>query len=1150
MIRFERFGRSFGIMFVLLFCLSGAAALWAQTATGRIVGTVTDPTGALIPGASITVTNVDTQVAYETLTNERGAYQAPLLSIGMYTVTANMPGFQKAVTKPEKLEINQSLRVDIQMVVGARTEEIIVEEGITHVETITPTLGMSVISGQIANMPLNGRNTLDLALLQPGVIPSTVGGNTGTFSVAGARQDSVTYLLDGGVNNNLLSNSVVLNPNPDMIEEFRILTSVYNAEYGRSSGGIVSVVTKSGTNTFHGTAYDYARNEAFNANSFFNNAAGLPKDILKRHQFGGTVGGPVFRDKLFFFSGWQSQRQSQLRTSPKLTIFTPAELNGDFSLSNASHTGPDTNVAAFLQRFPFFQPNPALAAQAIIDPSKINTVARNYIKAGLIPADPAGFKIFQDSARDNRDEVTNKVDYYVTPKDRISATLGWNRRNQLNPYASTTVSVGGFGDEGRRKQYFLAVNYIRTFSPSLLNDFRLSAQRNNNFQAVPSKKLPTPSELGVGITSDDPTGPTILDFDSGMRVGFSPQGPTKLIDNTFTWTDTLTWIKSAHTFKAGATYTPYQNNTVYDFYINGQFSFVGVGGASGPYTRNDHADFVLGLADEFLQYPAAPSNIRSKNFGGFFQDEWKVRRDLTLSLGVRYEYSSPKLDLEGRSFTWALGQQSTVFPNAPKGILFPGDAGAPTGSNFADKNDWAPRFGFAWSPGRSGKTSVRGGFGVFYDILKGEDNLQFNGQAPFFAFADLFFPALTSNPTVEIPSMTRPFVASGQPNPFPSAPPPKNLNFAATGRLPLGGAAVYSVDPNLRTPYVYQFNLDIQREINSNTIFDIAYIGSSSHKLTGIFDSNPFIPGTTTRIFNLTPGNPANAFSYLDTFGNVGLANYHSLALGLRGRPRDVRGLGNVSYQFSYTYGKSEDTTSGFRVTNASNRRVPYFDRKRFKAVSDYDLTNYVSLSGSWGLPSPKTWGSGAGLLLSGWTLQPIFSYRSGEPLDITAQLSRNRTAPGPSAVGDQNLVRANLVSPITYFDPHLSQSFSGRTGNYFFDPNVFSRADLTATPAQGFDPVNNPSQRTYGTLGRNAFRGPTRTNLDVSVAKRTSIDERRTLEFRADMFNALNRPLFRNPNTTITSSTFGQISTTGTTVEGVTDSQPRIIQLVLKLIF
>src|SRR5437867_5489600 len=508
--RLDRTARSVVTGFVFAFLIGYLSALWAQTATGRIVGTLTDQTGAIIPGATITATNMDTMVTYTALTNEQGAYQIPLLPIGMYTLTANMAGFQKAVTKPEKLEINQSLRVDIKMTVGGRTEEVIVEEGITHVETITPTLGMSIVSSQIANMPLNGRNTLDLAFLQPGVIPtsSTAGGNTGTFSIAGARQDSVTYLLDGGVNTNLLNNGVVLNPNPDSVEEFRILTSTYNAEYGRNAGGIVSVVTKSGANNFHGTAYDYERNDALNANAFFNKANGLPKDILKRHQFGGTVGGPILKDKFFFYSGWQTQRLSQLRTTNKVQIFTPAELNGDFSLSNAAHNGPDANVAGFLQKFPYFQPSPALAAQGIIDLSRISSIAKNYIKNSLIPADPSGFKTFQDSARDNINELTNKVDYYLTPKDRISATFGYSTRTQLNPFTVSTSNnwVAGFPNQTQTKPYYLALNYVRTFSPSLLNDFRLTGQRNNTFQAVPTKKLPTAADLGIGITSDDPTG--------------------------------------------------------------------------------------------------------------------------------------------------------------------------------------------------------------------------------------------------------------------------------------------------------------------------------------------------------------------------------------------------------------------------------------------------------------------------------------------------------------------------------------------------------------------------------------------------------------------------------------------------------------------
>ncbi len=1135
MVRFESFGRSLIFAFVLMACLAAVPALLSQTATGRIVGTVTDPTGAVVPGASVTATNAGTNITYQGITNEQGAYQIPLLPIGDYTVSAELAGFQKAVTKPEKLAINQSLRIDIKLSVGAVSQEVVVQEGIVHVETITPTLGMSVTSTQIANMPLNGRNTLDLALLQPGVIPSTAGG-AGTFSVAGGRQDSVTYLLDGGINNNLLSNGVVLNPNPDMVEEFKILTSTYNAEYGRNAGGIVSVVTKSGSNQFHGTAYDYLRNDALNANSFFNNAGGLPKDILKRNQFGGTIGGPVFKDKLFFFSGWQSQRQSRLQTTSKITVFTPAELNGDFSHSTTAG-GPDTNVAAFLQKFPFFQPNASLAAQAIIDPSKINTVSKNYIKAGLIPTDPSGAKISQSSGKDNRDEITNKVDYSFSPKDRISATFGWNKSILLDPYAG--ANVNGFANETDTKRYLAAINYVRTISPHVLNDFRFTAQRNNAFQAVPAVQLPKPGELGIGITPDDATGPTILRFSSGMTAGLSPQGPTSLIDNTFTTTDTFTWIRGAHTWKTGASYTPYQNNTLYYFHINGDFFFRGPTSVSGPYSRNDKADFIMGLADEFEQFPAAPSNIRTHNASAFFQDEWKVRRNLTLSLGIRYEYSSPKLDLQGRSFTWALGQQSTVFPNAPKGVLFPGDSNAPAGSNYPDRNDWAPRFGFAWSPGHSGKMSVRGGVGVFYDILKAEDNLQFNGQAPFFGFTDFTYPNVTVNPTAEVRNMSAPFAAAGEVNPFPSRPPAKNINFA-TQVGTLGGSGVYSVAPDLRTPYVYQYNLDIQRELTNNTILDVAYAGSSSHKLTGLYDSNAFLPGTTSRMFNTPSGNSTSAFSYLDTFANVGNGNYNSLQLGLTGRPQNFRHVGGLSYQVSYTYSKSEDTASGFRTNNS---RVPFFDRKRFKAVSDFDLTNYFSVAGKWDVPVPSSWTFGSARLLRGWSITPDINHRSGRPIDVLGGLSRSRTTTGPSAVGDPNLVRANLVAPITYFDPHQKQTLasSGKTGNFFFDTSAFSQAEYLQTAASGYNPVLNPSQRSYGTFGRNGFRGPARTNFDLAIQKTTNLGERLKTEFHAEFFNVFNFTEFLNPSTSITSGTFGQVSST---------YDPRIIQFALKVLF
>src|SRR5579884_926508 len=432
---------------------------FAQEATGRVVGTVTDPAGAVVPNAKVTVTNAGTQITYPTTTGPDGSYQVPALPVGNYSVTVEAPGFRKSITNPQALDVNQSLRIDVKLEIGSSTQTVEVQAAATGVETVSSTLGTAVTSSFINDLPLNGRDTLGLALLAPGVIPSTAGGGTGTFSIAGERQDSVTYLLDGGINNDLLSNGVVLDPNPDTVEEFRVLTSNYSAEYGRNAGGIVSIVTKSGTNQYHGSAYDYLRNDDFDANPFFNNANHVPKAVLKRNQFGATIGGPITipklihgKDRFFFFIGWQSQRQVQSAQTALVTVFTPAELNGDFSHANASGTGPDAKIVKFLLSHPYFQPNPNLASQGIIDPSKINPAAQAYIKAGLIPSSATGTLLSQANSTDNRDELTERLDFAVTATDRISATLGSNRRTTLTPYA--TANVNGYPNTTKTDNYY------------------------------------------------------------------------------------------------------------------------------------------------------------------------------------------------------------------------------------------------------------------------------------------------------------------------------------------------------------------------------------------------------------------------------------------------------------------------------------------------------------------------------------------------------------------------------------------------------------------------------------------------------------------------------------------------------------------------
>lgn len=1102
--------RAVRLVFIfLILALVFAAYASAQEATGKIVGTITDQTGAVVPGVHIVVTNTATHITRETTSDSSGYYQVLSLPIGNYTVSANQKGFNPVTTTASNLEINQSLKIDVKLQVGANTETVTVESTPATVETINPTMGSTISEREIANAPLNGRNVLDLALLQPGVLPADNPGNGGAasantaFSISGGRNDSNTFILDGGANNDLLDNEAVYNPNPDAVQEFKVLTSNFGSEYGRNGGGIITVVTKSGTNKFHGSAFEFNRNTDYNANDFLSNSRNDPRAVLKRNQYGGTLGGPILKNKLFFFLAFQGQRQNQLVPSDVGTTFTPAELKGDFSAS------PDqANVAAFLQANPFFQPNAALAAQGIIDPTKIDPVAQAYIKAGLIPTSPNGTISFQNPALNNRDEYTGKFDWEITSQDHITASLGRS--------VTSTLTPGGFGGApaepvfaatGNNHRQFLNVSYTRIVTPTMLNEFRVTSQRNDILQATPSSKIGTPQSFGTTVTPDNPTAPPLITFPS-LTAGFSPQGPSALINNTFAFSDTFTWTRGKHTLKFGGNFSAYQDNQVFDFFVNGNFDFVpSLDGVTPFAAGNAFANFLVGVPDFLFQAPAAPSNIRTKATYVFAQDEWHVTPRLVLTIGARYEYSTPKSDTKGRTFSIIPGFHSTVFPKAPVGLGFPGDPGVPTGSNFPRTTDVAPRFGFAWQPFDDHKTSVRGGFGMFFDILKAEDNFQFNGQFPFAATAFIGFPD-PSGTGAPFGFLTDPFGSTGSPNPFPSKPVDHNIDFAANVGT-FGGAGVFFVDPHLRTPYIYQYNLSIERELAKKMTFEAAYVGSSSHGLTGLKDINPFDPASLSsspiRVLNETPGNNPGSFGFLPQFMNIANASYNSLQLALRQQGSSVPILGNVYYTLGYTYSHSIDNASGFR-NNSS--QVPAFQTNLFRASSDFDLRHVLTFSGGWDLPFNR----GPQKVVKGWSLYPLVSWRTGYPFTITAGLPTLNGTPGPSGAGDGGLVNANQTGPIKILDSHRQGSFNGNNGFFFFDPTVFNTNVVSG----------------YGTAPRNLLRGPGRTNMDMTLAKTTPLyGDRLNLRLSVDAFNIFNHTQFRSLGNNAATGTLGQVLST-----------------------
>ena len=1131
-----------------------ATPIVGQGERGLVSGIVLDETERPVAGARLTLLNESQGLQREAKSNVDGTFSFPLLHSGIYVLTAQSEGFSVSEIQGIELASAQVAKLRVVLRVASQALTVRVTQSADELRSERSFPNEEISGDALRNAPASSGDITSLALLLPGVAPEDGERNTLLrYHIAGARSDSITFLLDGGFDNNLLDNLIAYKPQLDAIEQVRILVSNYSAQYGRNSGGIVTITTRSGSTEWHGSAFDFLQNTALDANSFFNKIDLLPREFVRQNQFGLTLGGLLQsrhatsgRQKLFFFVAYQGTRSAKTLTVRNITTFTPEEMSGDFSRSAGG--SPDAGVATFLESTPYFQPSPSKAAIAIIDPLRISSVASAYFKLGLLPVSSSG-KITSNGRKTVVDnQATLKLDWNPGDRDRFSATAGLNNAQIIEPFAF--ANVNGFPARDRLYDGFGRFSYVRTFSPRVVGAFSLTENLDLHALGEPMRMLPTAGDLGVNIAADSSNAPPNISFSSGLSIGFPQNSASNYSSSTLGGQGTVSIERSAHLWTLGGGVSDFHNNTKISQLADGEFA------SDGTTTFNDLADFLIGAPSAYWQGPNAPLNVQSKFFDAFAEDVWAVRSNLHVTLGLRYEYSTPKSDTQNRLFSILPGHHSNVYPSAPVGMVFRSDPGVPEGVNFPDRDNWGPRLGIAWSPGQRSRTTIRAGFGLFYDILKAEDNLQFEGQSPFFSNSALYY----SSPPFRGGSwdaLAEPYRAAGARDPFPSRDLSRNVNFLADGFLPIGGTRnVFVVDPHLHTPETYQYSLSIAREVGSGDSLEFAYVHTHSAGLTALTDIDPMALGTYDRVLNLSPGNSTCGFNAPDLtcsfasvreFKNLGWARYNGESIRWQRRSSHSDRWGDAELNVSYTFARSRDNASGFTSRNAD---VPYYTPNQFAASSDFDIRQRVVASASWTLPLATYLPSVPVKLVQGWNVYPIFTWRTGFPLDILASLPSidDYTSPGPSGAGDAQLVRANVVGPIRLENPRRYQSMSKAAGNFWFDPSSFSNAQCQGScqAVPGLFPsdaqvVANPGLRTYGSLPRNYLRGPGRTNVDLAVSKTLLLTGSLALEIRADFFNLLNHAEFFSPNTNINDPSFGQVQDT---------AEPRLIQIGVRFKF
>jgi hypothetical protein len=1169
-----------GVSLTVLACQNPSRA----AVYGSVGGVVTDQSGSVIPGARLTLTSKAQGIPYKAITDSKGAYSFPSVPVGQYELAVGAAGFEPQGRTGMVVDLNSALRVDVTLEVAGRRESVMVTEfSPVSVETTSTQMGEVVTARSMTGVALNGRSFTDLLALQPGIVPASTqqpdsivmagvtvaiapsgGLNPGNQSISGQREDANGFMVNGGDVKELMNGGTSIVPNLDSIAEFRILTNNFDAEYGNSSGGVVNVVTKSGSNEWHGGAFEFLRNTALDARNFFS----PERSFYRQNQFGGVIGGPIRRNRIFFLGDYQGTRQQQGVDTGLIPVPSLSDRSGNLSdlARSLSGTVGGPYLAGLLSQKlgyavsanePYYTPGCASPSACVFPNAVIPQRAWSEPARHLLPYIPApnvGGSTFATASEGKilrDDKASTRVDANSDRWGMFSAYYYLDDYNLNNPYPTGQggATVPGFAALDLGRSQLISLGNTKTFNAHTVNELRISFMRDANNVGQPfggvgpslaSQGFVTgPGTPGIAVLAPRIEGIENVRFNSFV-IG-APITNLTQANNTFAWSDHISRVWGNHTLKAGFQVSLEQVNVNPNATFNGSFLF------SGSETGSDFADFLIGVASNYNQADSGPYYGRHKYAAGFVQDSWRVRPNLTLNLGVRWDLMQYWSEKYNQIPTFLPGEQSRVYPTAPVGLVYPTDPGVPN-TLVPQSNRFSPRLGIAWSPGWTngllrlitggpGKTSIRAGYGIFYSVIQG-NTIGIDEPQP---------PYGLSYTSSGRPLFATPFINSADGtihvNPFPLTLPP--LNASAQHPNPsidysayLPQAGMTAPPPWNTYPYNENYFLSMERQLGTDTVLSLSYVGSQAHHLLVVYSANPgnpalclalsrpaaVAPGTsvcgpygedttyttaTGQALHGTRGPLGSNFANDDYDASIGNSNYNSFQAGLRhsGKQLDL--------MLAYTFSKSLDQASSLADP------IDPFHFGLTRALSAWDLRHNLVATYDYQLPLERLF-RGARALTRGWTISGITRATSGFPVTISSDGDRSFEGSLPNGVNNRSLDRPDSTPG------PLQLNRDPRNGLPYFNTSLFSQ--------------NAPG--TPGTASRRSFDGPGAINFDIALRRIFRFTETRMLEFRLESFNTFNHAQFFGPvavNGDIDSALFGQV---------VQAAPPRLVQAALKFSF